>query len=66
MHKLLSQSILGTTLRYVMASFMSRTSLTLHPQYRWLDETPVSRVIQRLTVDIDSVDGVLTVVNKVT
>ena len=31
-------------------------NLTLH---RWLDETPVSRIIQRLTLDVDSVDNAL-------
>ncbi|KAJ3519232.1 hypothetical protein NMY22_g13302 [Coprinellus aureogranulatus] len=40
-HKVLSESILGTTLR-------------------WLDETPVSRIIQRMTLDIGSVDDTLT------
>ncbi|KAJ3544544.1 hypothetical protein NMY22_g2754 [Coprinellus aureogranulatus] len=29
------------------------------PVLRWLDETPISRIIQRLTVDIDCVDGPL-------
>lgn len=37
-HSLLAESILGTTLR-------------------WLDETPISRIITRMTNDIDSVDG---------
>ncbi|KAF5330041.1 hypothetical protein D9611_010477 [Ephemerocybe angulata] len=39
-HRLLVESILGTT-------------------FRWLDETPVSRIIARLTMDIDTVDGEL-------
>ncbi|KAF6764274.1 multidrug resistance-associated ABC transporter [Ephemerocybe angulata] len=37
-HRLLVESILGTT-------------------FRWLDETPVSRIIARLTMDIDTVQG---------
>ncbi|KAF6747838.1 multidrug resistance-associated ABC transporter [Ephemerocybe angulata] len=40
LHKMLLESILGTTLR-------------------WLDETPVSRIITRMTMDIGSVDGPL-------
>ncbi|KAF6747848.1 multidrug resistance-associated ABC transporter [Ephemerocybe angulata] len=39
-HKLLVESVLGTTLR-------------------WLDETPVSRILTRMTLDISSVDGQL-------
>jgi hypothetical protein len=59
-HRVLSHSILGATLRLV--SFVFKKWREIHltiDAIRWLDETPVSRIIQRMTLDINSVDGQL-------
>jgi ABC-type multidrug transport system fused ATPase/permease subunit len=54
-HRQLVESIMGTTLRYVPCW---PGSISAHPKrHRWLDVTPVSRIITRCTADISAVDS---------
>jgi hypothetical protein len=48
-HKVLIESVLGTTLRYVPRQMLDQGPYVFD---RWLDKTPTSRVIARCTQDI--------------
>ena len=51
LHKNLIEAVLGTTLRYVTLPIIGW--LDAHcSDFRWLDTTPISRVITRCTQDI--------------
>lgn len=49
LHKELIDAVLGTTLRYVMLHDVARYA---DIDRRWMDQTPLGRIISRLTNDI--------------
>ena len=55
----LVESVLGSSLRYVRVEFLvpSIQLIQLLIPFRWLDETPIARIIARCMQDIRAVDG---------